>query len=177
MDGFDVPGGRGQEGHRWVEGLDLVGMLRSAPVVPLSPDGFWGAYPSRQPDATFSRILKPIHFFRLRDSDHHILQWDHCTCSLILSVICVCVCVCVCAWCSCSLHTVTVLCVCVCVCVCARILGRPAMSLSCRRQPDMMDTNKYLINLSRRMRKHVSNDREQREWEPCGDSCQHPWRE
>ena len=55
---------------------------------------------------------------------------------------------------------------CVCVCVCARVraraIGRPAMSLSCR-QPDMMDTNKYLTNLSRRMRKHVSNDREQGE--------------
>ena len=116
MDGFDVPGGRGQEGHRWVEGLDLVGMLRSAPVVPLSPDGFWGAYPSRQPDATFSRILKPIHFFRL----HHILQWDHCTCSLILSVICVCVCVCVCVCMVLMLtaHSHSAVCVCMCVCVC-----------------------------------------------------------
>ena len=99
-----------------MEGLDLVGMLRSAPVVPLSPDGFWGAYPSRQPDATFSRILKPIHFFRLRDSDHHILQWDHCTCSLILSVICVCVCV--------YLSVCVYMCLRVCVCVCEQRVSR-----------------------------------------------------
>ena len=106
-----------------------------------------------------------------------------CACTVLMltahspSAVCVCVCVCACMVLMLTAHSPSAACVCVCVCVCARTLGRPAMSLSCRRQPDMMDTNKYLTNLSRRMRKHVSNDREQREWEPCGDSCQHPWRE
>ena len=83
-----------------MEGLDLVGMPRLAPVVPLSPDGFTvvlGDISKLIPGCTFSRILRPTHFFRLQVSDHHILQRDHCTCSLILSVMCVCVCVCVCA--------------------------------------------------------------------------------
>ena len=51
-----------------MEGLDLVGMPRWAPVVLLSPDGFTvvlGGISKPTPGCTFSRILKPTHFFCL----------------------------------------------------------------------------------------------------------------